>query len=63
MDNRTKVVTNQMGEVVFVGTHMECSRWLLDTYPGPFKKRIKTYEASRILPGIFRIQTLEGEGK
>lgn len=52
-----------MGEVVFVGTHRECNRWLLDKYPGPVGKRIKTYEVNRILPGIFRIQTLEGEGK
>lgn len=63
MDNRTKVVTDPNGEVVFVGTHRECNRWLLDTYPGSLKKRIKTYEVNRILPGIFRIQTLKGEGK
>lgn len=63
MDNRTKVVTDHHGEVVFVGTHRECNRWLLATYPGSFSKRIKTYEVNRILPGIFRIQTLEGEGK
>lgn len=61
MDNRLKAVTNHHGEVVFVGNHRECNRWLLSKYPGSLRKRIKTYEVNSILPGIFRIQLIREE--
>jgi len=61
MDNRLKAVINHRGEVVFAGTHRECNRWLLDTYPGPLGKRIKSYEVNSILPGPFKIQLVKEE--
>ena len=61
MDNRTKAVVNHIGEVVFVGTHRECNRWLLNTYPGVFRRRIKKGVYDVVLPGVFRIQLVKGE--
>ena len=63
MYKRIKVLTNQNGEVVFVGTHAECSRWLLEKYPNHNDTRRKTNEPNPVLPGIFKIRTLKGEGK
>lgn len=59
MDKRTKVLTNQNGEVVFVGTHAECSRWLIENYPNHHNTRTKTNEPNPVLPGIFKIRTLK----
>ena len=62
MDKRTTVLTNHNGEVVFIGTHAECSRWLLEKYPNHHNTRTKTNEPNPVLPGIFKIRTLKGEG-
>ena len=59
MSNKIKVLTNQNGEVVFVGTHAECSRWLIEKYPNHHDTRINSNVPNPVLPGIFKIRTLK----
>lgn len=59
MDNRLKAVTNYNGDVVFVGTHRECNKWLLAKYPVASYDIRGTKNGAFLPGGPFRIQLVE----